>query len=427
MLIRSIILLLIFPVFINAQGEWVKVNSPVTNTLSSLFLLDSMNAWAAGASGTIIFSSDGGNNWTVQNSGITFPYNIEDIHFSDSLNGWAVSVNYNEEPFGTIFLKTTDGGLNWVSISYHEELVFFNTIFFFNSDYGFAAGNGGLIIRTTDSGESWRECPVDSGLYRDFRINDLKFRDSLDAFACGGEIDVAGVIWRSTNGGESWWSFSPGDSPEPINEVYFIDSINVIGIGGDFEWGTGIVRSSDNGFNWEYKSIDVFGFGSSISFRNSHEVWGAIRTNNSLIYSSDSGTNWTEVRISDTSYISDLEFSDSLNGIACGYGGEIYKWKKTLVSVSENDPETIPGFHLYPNFPNPFNPVTTIRYSLPSSAVVVIIVYDLMGSELEKITGSRSRGINEETINMDKFSSGIYFYSVHYNDKITMGKMLLLK
>jgi photosystem II stability/assembly factor-like uncharacterized protein len=130
-ILKTLILLFIICPNINSQGEWYRVESPVNTTLSSLFLLDSLNVWAAGNSGTIIYSSDGGDNWSIQNSGISYPYNIVDIHFSDSINGWCVSINVFEPPFGTILLKTTDGGVNWQSFPYPEELTFFHTIYFF--------------------------------------------------------------------------------------------------------------------------------------------------------------------------------------------------------------------------------------------------------------------------------------------------------
>jgi photosystem II stability/assembly factor-like uncharacterized protein len=425
-ILKTLILLFIICPNINSQGEWYRVESPVNTTLSSLFLLDSLNVWAAGNSGTIIYSSDGGDNWSIQNSGISYPYNIVEIHFSDSINGWCVSINVFEPPFGTILLKTTDGGVNWQSFPYPEELTFFHTIYFFNPSYGFTAGNDGLILRTTDGGENWRQAPVDSGFYKDLTIIDIKFRDSLNGYASGGNIDVAGVIWRSTDGGENWWSL-PCGSPEPINEIYFRDSVNIIGIGGDFEWGTGIVTSSDDGDTWDYKSMDIFGVGSSIAFRTPGDVWGSLRTNNSLVYSSDSGSTWIPVVLSDTSYIFDLEFSDSLHGIACGYGGEILKWRKTLVGLTDDLHNPFSDFHLYSNYPNPFNPSTKIGYTLPHPGEVKIVVYDILGNKLLIKNEYRRSGFNESVIDMDNYTSGVYFYSVFFNESVKSGKMILLK
>ncbi|MBS1493661.1 MAG: T9SS type A sorting domain-containing protein [Bacteroidetes bacterium] len=85
-------------------------------------------------------------------------------------------------------------------------------------------------------------------------------------------------------------------------------------------------------------------------------------------------------------------------------------------------------FELNQNFPNPFNPTTTIRYSIQKSAFVNLIVYDMNGKEVEKLVSeNQGNGYYEVNFNADKLASGIYFYKLETQDFIATKKMSLLK
>ena len=74
------------------------------------------------------------------------------------------------------------------------------------------------------------------------------------------------------------------------------------------------------------------------------------------------------------------------------------------------------GFSLYQNFPNPFNSSTTIFYKINHRSRVSLEIYDVTGKLVETILDTeRDRGIYAESINLDKLSSGIYFYRLNYN------------
>jgi hypothetical protein len=92
------------------------------------------------------------------------------------------------------------------------------------------------------------------------------------------------------------------------------------------------------------------------------------------------------------------------------------------------------GYVLYPNFPNPFNPVTTIRYQLPAAGHTKITVYNLLGEQV-KILADRAdhAGIHEVRLDATGLSSGIYIYRIRTRatggkDTFTAsGKMLLMR
>ena len=86
------------------------------------------------------------------------------------------------------------------------------------------------------------------------------------------------------------------------------------------------------------------------------------------------------------------------------------------------------GYDLCRNYPNPFNPVTTIRYSIPVSARVVIKVYDARGNEIETIENSeRAAGTYNVLFDAKHLASGVYFYKLTANQYTATKRFVLLK
>ena len=101
-----------------------------------------------------------------------------------------------------------------------------------------------------------------------------------------------------------------------------------------------------------------------------------------------------------------------------------------VVSVEENQiREIVPNeYLLYQNFPNPFNPTTTIKYSIPKLSFVTIKIYDVLGSEVATLLNEeRPAGTYELNWNANNISSGVYFYTLQAGDFVETKKMILLK
>lgn len=87
------------------------------------------------------------------------------------------------------------------------------------------------------------------------------------------------------------------------------------------------------------------------------------------------------------------------------------------------------NYNLEQNFPNPFNPSTTIRFSLPQVSNVTLKVYSLNGQEVATLINNQlvSSGVKEVSFNASALSSGIYFYTITAGEYKETKKMMLVK
>jgi hypothetical protein len=93
-----------------------------------------------------------------------------------------------------------------------------------------------------------------------------------------------------------------------------------------------------------------------------------------------------------------------------------------------NSSEQPAAFDLAQNFPNPFNPSTTINYALPEDAVVKISVYDLSGREVTVLVNEfKKSGFYSVSFNASNLSSGVYFYRMQAGSFTGTKQMILLK
>ena len=425
-----ILIVMLLPVSMKSQDYWSEIQSPTINFLHTQFFTDSLSGWVAGDSGVVFYTSDGGESWIQQQSNTNS--NIQDIFFLDKNRGWAVGWREGVTPSGTDIIITTNGGNDWSERAYAEDNVYLATINFLDSLNGWAGGYPDKLIRTFDGGHTWKDATIDSGAFKNFPVVQIKFYDSLFALACGGAIDFAGVIWKTTNGGDNWYSI--GVAAEPIRDIEYLDSLNILGIGGDPEYfGASSVSSIDAGSTWEYHPLGFFGVATALSFRTETECWAPLSFTQKLVYSTDTGVNWEIIPTPGDFKIYDLEFTDSLTAFGVGFNGKIIKYKKPNITAVKETRIINQPFVLYQNYPNPFNPSTKIRYQISKETFVSLKVYDVLGNELATLVNkNKPAGNFEIEFNINelkdiKASSGIYFYKLQTGENISTKKMVLLK
>ena len=174
-----------------------------------MHFINSKLGWVVGGgsvSGEIFKTSDGGNYWTEQDS--PAEKCLFGLYFIDSLVGWCTGMD------GTI-LKTSNGGEDWeLKNNGVPEGQWLEDIYFYDSLKGFAVGEG-IILYSVDGGETWSEKENVSGW-----ADKICFIDENNGWILGteagvgkgidgsGNIDLYGSseakIWKTSNGGDDW-------------------------------------------------------------------------------------------------------------------------------------------------------------------------------------------------------------------------------
>lgn len=132
--------------------------------------------------------------------------------------------------------------------------------------------------------------------------------------------------------------------------------------------------------------------------------------------------------------ITDMDFHNPTRTlVAATYGRSMYRLNVGDVTSVEPRPPVPAHFALYQNFPNPFNPETTIRFDLQNTSQVRLQVYDILGRHVRTLI-DESVSAGGHRINWDgrddsghAVASGTYIYRLENQDRILARRMVLLR
>ncbi|MGM0587356.1 MAG: two-component regulator propeller domain-containing protein [Bacteroidota bacterium] len=100
----------------------------------------------------------------------------------------------------------------------------------------------------------------------------------------------------------------------------------------------------------------------------------------------------------------------------------------TITSIGDGQEATPEAFTLKKNYPNPFNPTTTVPFALPEAADVTINVYNILGHRVATLTDQRySAGQHQVSFEASRLASGTYIIKAQLGDQVFERKMMLLK
>src|SRR5690606_29502459 len=96
------------------------------------------------------------------------------------------------------------------------------------------------------------------------------------------------------------------------------------------------------------------------------------------------------------------------------------------MSTTNSSNEIIQSYYLYDSYPNPFNPVSTVKFSIPSAGLVSLKIYNLAGKEIVQLINSNmAPGTYEIQWNASAHPSGVYFVRLQ-TDAVTLTKKMIL-
>lgn len=194
----------------DAGTSWSSQEFPSIPELTGLDFVTELIGYAVGWNGAVLKTTNGGTSWTNVGPGTSESTNFTEVSFPTSTIGYVVGrYTANAEP-GRLY-KTTDAGATWTKIMDQpggtDKPVFYS-VWATNPETVFLAGRETIraIFRSSDGGSSWRR--VYSGLPVPdvFSMNAVEFSSDSVGFAVGDY----GTIVRSTNAGLTWAKEDPG-------------------------------------------------------------------------------------------------------------------------------------------------------------------------------------------------------------------------
>ena len=297
------------------SAQWIHQNSGTTERFMSNYFLNENIGWSAGNDGTIVKTTNGGEEWFSQS--VNTSDNIHSIIFTDSLNGWIALYEFIPERHGSV-MHTSDGGETWTT-QLSITGATFHSVFFRNAKDGWVAGSSGVMFRTFDGGQSWFEItPTIYWLYS------VYFIDDQTGWASGGML---GQILKTTNGGSSWFPQSIPTN-DRIMSLFFLDNNNGWGVGA----GGRIVKTTNGGQNWQLVPSGTVEELRSVKFVNSSEGW-AVGLGGVILHSIDGGNSWSFQTSNTESNLFGVSFIDEITGWVSGENGVILKTNNGGVPV----------------------------------------------------------------------------------------------
>jgi photosystem II stability/assembly factor-like uncharacterized protein len=223
-------------------------------SLRAIAFADAQNGWAVGVSedqhDAILHTSNGGMTWTEQGATL-YPAERDelwfwDVAFADAQNGWALPEMKPRAPAGgnLYLVRTTDGGAlwSWVDTGVARELgETFNqgSLYFSDSQHGWAVGPGGLAIRTADGGAHWSRMGGSGSPLGSAVLHDVAFADAQNGWAVGDRL------FRTRDGGGTWVE-DAAQFPGLLRSIRSVGAQHVWAAG---DRGT-ILHSADGGASW---------------------------------------------------------------------------------------------------------------------------------------------------------------------------------
>ncbi|MEO8399584.1 MAG: YCF48-related protein, partial [Ignavibacteriaceae bacterium] len=305
----------------SSTGSWTELNPKVPRVdYIGIHFVNRDTGWAVGANGAIIKTIDGGRNWKTVNSPVLSTF-LKIISF----NGEVVIIT----GYDGLILRSTDSGETFAQVTsgigngadlWGAQMI--------NDTIGWICGLNNVLLKTTNAGLSWNL--QTTSLNTNYWWIDF-LNESYGFIACDG-----GVVLRTTNGGISWEEYQAGND-WALYVIDIIDSLHIAAAGANGK----NVYSSDGGKNWTENFRLIFDNVNSIAYVDTNTGY-AIGADWGIRKTTDRGVTW----FASNSNIGEwqIELLVGFYGYIAGGGLKIYKtegtydnWKKLFLNDNFND------------------------------------------------------------------------------------------
>jgi len=361
----------------NGGNSWNLLPANSSENLTSVYMESPQKITACGSNGVIIFSIDGGNSWSFQ---ISTTNDFNQLTFSPaSSSGWAVG------ELGTYARRTANTS-------------------------NVCVGNG--FIKSAYPFYSY---------YMDSRTDMLYLASEILAGGGGvaGQISKVGFYFDSLNSIQTLNGFNIKMKNTSLTTLTGFDSVG---------WTTVFSGTySVSGLGQTY--IDLT---SPFAYTQGSNLLVEVCFNNSS-YTTNSFVNSTNAP--GMTYHGHQDLSNG-NGCTDIVTGTLMANRPNLcmftsvISGGHNQTSNLPkDFKLYQNFPNPFNPMTKIKFDVPKSSFVTLKVYDILGKEISTLVNDKLQANTYMVdFNASGLNSGVYFYQLKIdNMPFAIKKMMVIK
>jgi photosystem II stability/assembly factor-like uncharacterized protein len=421
-------------IFIGSQNEGVfrstnggesfsQIGLPASRVSNIIFSNDSL-IFASTPSGVQKYQRKT-QKWT--NMGLQ---HVQQVAFAPNGDLFAATGNYPlfVSNVSAGLFRSTNNGESWSTLAFEDTIVW--NVLITNENIIYAITDSEGLMRSYDYGSTWEVIPY----YSDYWSRVLEEGTYGEIYFTAFGNDPI-TLYKISSDGATITPLIDDINTILSNSLSVNDSIVFLADNVDGGRG-GIYRSTDSGINWENVASEPRAY--CVYAKSNGIVYSG--SDLGLYYSTDFGATW-----SNTSYQLDSlgrirEIEEDQNGKLFFGTSSKGLYSVDIITAIENEENyQIPSeFSLSRNYPNPFNPTTTIKYQFPENSFVTLKVYDVLGKEVatlvneEKSAGSyevefSAIGGSASGGDAHNLSSGIYFYQLRAGNFVRTKKMAFLK
>jgi photosystem II stability/assembly factor-like uncharacterized protein len=471
----------------NGGSNWQKYSTTINTNLICVSFADANVGFAVGQYGKLVRTSNAGVNWAEISTGTSAL--LEHVTFLNATTGTIIGEN-------GIIRKTVNAGVNWTNQTSGTGS-WLNGMSFQNSAFHVVVGEDGLVRKTSDGGANWYSQVSNTGNWLrktnfiDTNIgwavgdNGTIIKTTTGGWLLPGAATLSAPANNATcfslTGTLDWSDVFPPISNYRVQIATDQNFTNIVHNQPGINVSTYAIPANALQFNtqyyWRVRATNQVGESTSWSaVRNFRTTTQAPSAPNLNLPANNSSVNttpqlrWDSIPVA-SSYrcrvATDTGFTNVVldsNNIANRYinipAGKLlpntrYYWRVTasnscitspnsvrwsfvtdiITGISQTGSEIPSVYELYTNYPNPFNPVTSIKFDLPAGSNVKITVFDMLGSEVTRLVNNNlAAGRYSVDWDASAYGSGVYFYRVEAfetgglaREFVKVKKMVLVK